>query len=93
MVTVKFICVIAGARAIKLRSCIILSFLNGRQSFATACQLEMSERPRQAEPGSGISKVGSRAMQCFAALARRESLLTCPEQGEGSHRMGTEGFL
>lgn len=79
MVTVKFIFVIAGARIIKLWSSIMLSFLSGSQSFATACQAEMSEAPRQAEPGNASSPGVQRAAA------------TCQEQGKGSQ--GGEGFL
>lgn len=52
MVTMKFICVIAGARVIKLQSYMMLPFLSGSQSFATACQAGTSEAPQQAEPGN-----------------------------------------
>lgn len=91
MVTIKFICVIAGARIIKLRSCIILSFLNGLQSFATACQPEMSEGPQQAELGSGyhchtmLPILGSPGTQRPAA--------DMVGQGDGCHYTGAERFL
>lgn len=68
MVTIKIICVIAGACIIKLWSCVILSFLNGSRSFATACQPEVAEGPRQAEFSSGYQQAGK----------SRHAVLTAP---------------
>lgn len=87
MVTVKFICVIAGAHIIKFWSCIILSFLNGLQSFATACQAEMPEGPRQAELGSGCQRAGKSSHAMLhgpGGPGTQRAAATRREQGEGS---------
>lgn len=93
MATVKFICVIAGARITKIWSYIILSFLNDLQSFATACQPEMSEGPRQAELGSGYQRAGKWSHAMFRSPGTQRAAADVVEQGDGSLYAGAERFL